>query len=252
MAALFHILASRPRPIKSIRVTGVGPNFDLLEDTGRRLSDFAAGLASQGKIADLAPLQRRHPAEATVVHWTQHCLYDVTGSDVAAAQFLKSLRPCLITIVEQDLCHGGDFLGRFVEALHYYSALFDAIGDGVGGGRRGGRWRGGFGGRDKEHTGGRRAEEDREVTVEGWGDELRRVGFRQVSLAGSPAAQANLLLGMGPWKGYTLMEEDGMLKLGWKDLSLLTASAWRPADGAGEVEVDADEADWDRCDRVSL
>jgi len=44
--------------------------------------------------------------------------------------------------------------------------------------------------------------------VERWGDELWRAGFRPVSLAGSPAAQARLLLGMYPWKGYTLVEED--------------------------------------------
>jgi hypothetical protein len=27
-----------------------------------------------------------------------------------------------------------------------------------------------------------------------------------------------------------LVEENGCLKLGWKDLSLLTASAWQPSD----------------------
>jgi hypothetical protein len=37
---------------------------------------------------------------------------------------------------------------------------------------------------------------------------------------------------MYPWKGYTLVEEDACLKLGWKDLSLLTASAWKPTDDA--------------------
>ena len=68
--------------------------------------------------------------------------------------------------------------------------------------------------------------------MERWGDELRRAGFRPVSLAGSPATQARLLLGMYSWKGYTLVEEDACLKLGWKDLSLLTASAWEPADAA--------------------
>ncbi|CAM8898198.1 unnamed protein product [Rhodiola kirilowii] len=159
-----------------------------------------------------------------------HCLYDITGSDYGTLRLLNSLRPKLITIVEQDLSHGGSFLGRFVEALHYYSALFDALGDGldaesverhtveqqlfgceirnivaVGGPKRTG-----------------------EVKVEKWGEELGRAGFRPVSLGGSPAAQASLLLGMFPWKGYTLVEESGCLKLGWKDLSLLTASAWQP------------------------
>ncbi|KAL5731430.1 Scarecrow-like protein 23 [Ranunculus cassubicifolius] len=238
---LFHILHSRSKKIQSIRITGVGSSFELLEATGRRLTDFASsfGLPFEfvplegkvGNISDLSQLAPR-PNEATVVHWMHHCLYDITGSDLGTLKLLKILKPKLITIVEQDLSNGGNFLGRFVEALHYYSALFDALGDGqawdsmeryqveqqifgceirnivaVGGPKRTG-----------------------EVKVERWGDELRQVGFNPVSLGGNPAAQANLLLGMFPWKGYTLVEENGCLKLGWKDLSLLTASAWQPSD----------------------
>ncbi|XP_047948144.1 scarecrow-like protein 23 [Salvia hispanica] len=238
---LFHILASKAKKIKSFRITGLGPSAELLSSTGRRLGEFAAALnipfqfqpleGKIGNIKDLSQLDIKL-GETVIVHWMHHCLYDVTGSDVGALQLLTMIRPKLITVVEQDLSHGGSFLGRFVEALHYYSALFDALGDGleaesverhtaeqqllgceirnivaVGGPKRTG-----------------------EVKVERWGDELVRVGFRPVSLAGNPAAQANLLLGMFPWQGYTMMEENGCLKLGWKDLSLLTASAWQPSD----------------------
>ncbi|KAG2646211.1 scarecrow-like protein 23 [Panicum virgatum] len=253
---LFHILASRPRKPRSLRITGLGASLDVLEATGRRLADFAASLGLPfefhpiegkiGHVADAAALlgprhhhhHHRHH-EATVVHWMHHCLYDVTGSDLGTVRLLRSLRPKLITIVEQDLGHSGDFLGRFVEALHYYSALFDALGDGAGAGAA------------AEESAERHAVERQllgaeirnivavggpkrtgEVRVERWGDELRRAGFRPVSLAGSPATQARLLLGMYSWKGYTLVEEDACLKLGWKDLSLLTASAWEPADAA--------------------
>jgi hypothetical protein len=244
---LFHMLASRPcRPL-SLRVTGLGASLDVLEATGRRLADFAASLGLPfefqpiegkiGHVADAAALlgprhHQHHQREATVVYWMHHCLYDVTGSDVGTVRLLKSLRPKLITIVEQDLGHSGDFLGRFVEALHYYSALFDALGDGASAG----------GAEEERHAverlllgaeirnivavGG--PKRTGEVRVERWGDELRRAGFRPVSLTGAPAAQARLLLGMYPWKGYTLVEEDGCLKLGWKDLSLLTASSWEP------------------------
>ncbi|KAL6656787.1 hypothetical protein ACP70R_004567 [Stipagrostis hirtigluma subsp. patula] len=249
---LFHILASRARRPRSLRITGLGASLDVLEATGRRLADFAASLGLpfefhpvEGKIghvpdaaALLGPRHHHHhrrDGEATVVHWMHHSLYDVTGSDAGTVRLLSSLRPKLITIVEQDLGHSSDFLGRFVEALHYYSALFDALGDGAGAA--------------EEESAERHAVERQllgaeirnivavggpkrtgEVRVERWGDELRRAGFRPVSLAGSPAAQARLLLGMYPWKGYTLVEEDACLKLGWKDLSLLTASAWEPTD----------------------
>ncbi|CAI0440022.1 unnamed protein product [Linum tenue] len=224
-----------------MRITGFGSSAELLESTGRRLADFASSLGLPfefqplegkiGSVTDLSHLGIR-PREAVVVHWMHHCLYDITGSDLGTLRVLSLLRPKLVTIVEQDLSHGGNFLGRFVEALHYYSALFDALGDGldvdnlerhtveqqlfgceirnivaVGGPKRTG-----------------------EVKVERWGEELRKVGFRPVSLGGNPAAQASLLLGMFPWKGYTLVEEEnGSLKLGWKDLSLLTASAWEPS-----------------------
>ncbi|XP_061362432.1 scarecrow-like protein 23 [Gastrolobium bilobum] len=238
---LFHILASRSKKIRSMRITGFGSCSELLESTGRRLADFASSLGLpfefhpvEGKIGSVTEVSQLgvRPNEAIVVHWMHHCLYDITGSDLGTLRLLTQLRPKLITTVEQDLSHAGSFLARFVEALHYYSALFDALGDGlsvdslerhmveqqllgceirnivaVGGPKRTG-----------------------EVKVERWGDELRRVGFRPVSLRGNPAAQASLLLGMFPWKGYTLVEENGSLKLGWKDLSLLIASAWQPSD----------------------
>ncbi|XP_062187811.1 scarecrow-like protein 23 [Phragmites australis] len=248
---LFHILASRPRKPRSLRITGLGASLDVLEATGRRLADFAAPLGLPfefhpiegkiGHVADAAALlgphhHHDHGDEATVVHWMHHCLYDVTGSDAGTVRLLKSLRPKLITIVEQDLRHSGDFLGRFVEALHYYSALFDALGDGAGAAEESAERHAverqllGAEIRNIVAVGG--PKRTGEVRVERWGDELRRAGFRPVSLAGSPATQARLLLGMYPWKGYTLVEEDWCLKLGWKDLSLLTASAWEPTDDA--------------------
>ncbi|GAA0170407.1 hypothetical protein LIER_24675 [Lithospermum erythrorhizon] len=241
---LFNILASRSRKVKGLKITGLGPSIELLESTGRRLGEFASSLGLPfefhpvegkiGNVKDLGELGVKVNGETVVVHWMHHCLYDVTASDLGTLRLLTTLRPKLITVVEQDLSHEGSFLGRFVEALHYYSALFDALGDGlseesverhmveqqvfgceirnivaVGGPKRTG-----------------------EVKVERWGDELRRIGFRPVSLSGSPAAtQAGLLLGMFPFRGYTLVEEEnGCLKLGWKDLSLLTASAWTPLD----------------------
>ncbi|GMY09524.1 scarecrow-like protein 23 [Fagus crenata] len=241
---LFHILASRNKKIRSMRVTGFGSSSELLDSTGKRLADFASSLGLpfefqpvEGKIGNLKdPSQlgvRVSEGEAIVVHWMHHCLYDITGSDLGALRMLTLLRPKLITIVEQDLSHGGGFLARFVDALHYYSALFDALGgDGLGGDsvERHMVEQQLFGCEIRNIVAVGGPKRTGEEKVERWGQELGRVGFKPVSLAGNPAAQASLLLGMFPWKGYTLVEENGCLKLGWKDLSLLTASAWQPSD----------------------
>ncbi|KAI8526705.1 hypothetical protein RHMOL_Rhmol12G0016300 [Rhododendron molle] len=238
---LFHILASRPKKIRSIRITGVGSSIELLESTGRRLAEFASsfGLPFEfhpvegkiGNITDLSQLGVRE-GDTIVVHWMHHCLYDITGSDYGTLRLLTLLRPKLITTVEQDLSHSGNFLGRFVEALHYYSALFDALGDGLGADsvERNQVEHQLFGCEIRNIVAVGGPKRTGEVKVERWGDELVRVGFGPVSLAGNPATQASLLLGMFPWKGYTLVEEHGCLKLGWKDLSLMTASAWQPSD----------------------
>lgn len=140
------------------------------------------------------------------------------------------LRPKVVTIVEQDLSQAGSFLGRFVEAIHYYSALFDSLGASYAEDS------------NERHVVEQQllAREIRNVLAVGgpgrtgevkflnWRDKLCQSGFRSISLGGNAATQASLLLGMFPCDGYTLVEENGTLKLGWKDLCLLTASAWRP------------------------
>ncbi|XP_022881217.1 protein SCARECROW-like [Olea europaea var. sylvestris] len=236
---LFHILASRPGGPPFVRLTGLGTSMEALEATGKRLSDFAEKLGLPfefapvaDKIGNLNPQRLSiSETEAVAVHWLQHSFYDVTGSDTNALWLLQRLCPKVVTVVEQDLSHAGSFLGRFVEAIHYYSALFDSLGDcygeeseerhiveqqllsreirnvlAVGGPSRSG-----------------------EVKFTNWRERFQQSGFKGVSLGGNAAAQATLLLGMFPSDGYTLVEDNGALKLGWRDLCLLTASAWRPS-----------------------
>ncbi|KAM1198784.1 hypothetical protein ACFXTH_010079 [Malus domestica] len=235
---LFHILASRPGGPPYVRLTGLGTSMEALEATGKRLSDFAdkLGLPFEffpvaEKVANLDPERLNiSKREAVAVHWLQHSLYDVTGSDSSTLWLLQRLAPKVVTVVEQDLSHAGSFLGRFVEAIHYYSALFDSLGASYG-----------------EESEERHVVEQQllsreirnvlavggpsrsgEVKFHNWREKFQQTGFRGISLAGNAANQAALLLGMFPSDGYTLVEDNGTLKLGWKDLCLLTASAWRP------------------------
>jgi hypothetical protein len=86
---LFHILASRPGGPPRVRLTGLGASVEVLQATGKRLSDFADTLglpfefcAVAEKAGNVDPeklgVTRR---EAVAVHWLHHSLYDVTGSD---------------------------------------------------------------------------------------------------------------------------------------------------------------------------
>ncbi|GMI71921.1 hypothetical protein HRI_000861400 [Hibiscus trionum] len=236
---LFHILASRPGGPPHVRLTGLGTSLESLEATGKRLSDFADKLGIPfefcpvaDKVGNLEPGRLNiRKTEAVAVHWLQHSLYDVTGSDTNTLWLLQRLAPKVVTVVEQDLSHGGSFLGRFVEAIHYYSALFDSLGASYGEES------------EERHVveqqllskeirnvlalgGPSRTSE--EVKFHNWREKLQQSGFKPISLAGNAATQATLLLGMFPSDGYTLVEDNGALKLGWKDLCLLTASAWRP------------------------
>uniref|UniRef100_A0A0E0N6E1 Uncharacterized protein n=1 Tax=Oryza rufipogon TaxID=4529 RepID=A0A0E0N6E1_ORYRU len=50
------------------------------------------------------------------------------GALNSVLQTIRKLSPRAFVLVEQDAGHNGPFfLGRFMEALHYYAALFDAL-----------------------------------------------------------------------------------------------------------------------------
>ncbi|KAL5068053.1 hypothetical protein RYX36_018940, partial [Vicia faba] len=237
--AFFHILATRMEGRPKVRMTGMGASMELLVETGKNLSNFARrlGLCLEfyplackfGEVVDVSILQIR-PNETLAVHWLKHSLYDSTGPDWKTLRLLEELEPRIITLVEQDVNIGGSFLDRFVGSLHYYSTLFDSLGSylhsddsnrnivehdllskeinnilAIGGPKRSG-----------------------EEKFRLWRSELvASNSFEQVPMSGNSMAQAQLILNMfSPAHGYSVAQVDGMLRLGWKDTSLYTASSW--------------------------
>ncbi|XP_057509367.1 protein SCARECROW-like [Actinidia eriantha] len=235
--ALFHILATRLEGPPHVRMTGMGTSLDLLVETGKQLSNFAKRLGVSFEFhpipkkfgdVDMSMLQIRR-GEALAVHWLQHSLYDATGTDWKTMRHLQDLAPRVITLVEQDTSHGGSFLDRFVGSLHYYSTIFDSLGAFLPSDDQS-RHR-------VEHClmykeinnilaigGPARSGEDK---FRHWRSELARNGFMQVRMSGNSMAQAQLILNMfPPTHGYSLVQGDGTIRLGWKETSLFTASAW--------------------------
>ncbi|ERM97548.1 protein SCARECROW [Amborella trichopoda] len=236
---LLHALATRVRGPPHVRMTGLGVSLGTLEETGKQLSCFARRLgmhfefqpvAKRFSEVEMSVLQGRR-AEAVAVHWLQHSSYDAIGSDHKALSMLKDLAPKVVTLAEQEMARSGPFLERFVGALHYYSSMFDALAVSL----------------PHDNPDRHRVEHDllsREVTnvlavggparsgevkFSSWRAELLRncQHFTQVPLSSNTASHAQLVLNMLPSShGYTLFQGDGTLKLGWKDTSLYTASAW--------------------------
>ncbi|XP_030494481.2 GRAS family protein RAD1-like [Cannabis sativa] len=151
------------------------------------------------------------------------------GSLKSILQSIKKLSPTLFTIVEQDANHNGPFfLGRFLESLHYYSAIFDSLEASL---PRNSQQRMKI---ERHHF----AEEIRNIVafegpsrierherVDQWRRQLGRAGFQVLGL--KCLSQARMMLSVYGCDGYTLSTEKGCLLLGWKGRPILLASAWQ-------------------------
>ncbi|KAE8679643.1 putative ribonuclease H protein [Hibiscus syriacus] len=102
---LFHILATRTEGPPIITMTRFGSSMELLVETGKQLSNFAKRLRISFEF---------HPIAKKFGEMTLH---------------IEQLAPTVVTLVEQDvLTNGCSFSDRFVNSLHYYSAVFDSLG----------------------------------------------------------------------------------------------------------------------------
>ncbi|XP_022959701.1 protein SCARECROW-like [Cucurbita moschata] len=222
---------------RHVRITAMGTTMELLLDTGKQLSNIARqlGLSFEynpiatkvGKV-DISMVKLRQ-GEMVVVNWVQHCLYDATGSDWKTLGLIQQLGPKVFTFVEQDMCHGGSYLDRFVSSLHYYSAIFDSLGACLSSNDSNRN--------QVEHNilyreinnilaigGSSRSGEEK---LKEWRSELRKC-LMEVPMSANSMAQAWLMLNMqSNNQGFSLVQgEGGALKLRWKDTSLYTASSW--------------------------
>lgn len=235
--ALFHILATRMEGPPHVTMTGMGTSMELLIETGKQLSNFAKRLGMSfefhpidGKTGEIDISKFKiSRGDAVAIHWVQHSLYDATGPDWKTMRLVQALSPRVVTLVEQEITLGGSFLDRFVGSLHYYSTIFDSLGaflESDDSSRH-----------NVEHGllyreinnilaigGPARNGEDK---FRHWRSELSKNGFMQVPMSTNSMAQAQLILNMfPPAHGYSLVQGDGTLRLGWKDTSLFTASVW--------------------------
>ncbi|XP_052208101.1 GRAS family protein RAD1-like [Diospyros lotus] len=254
--SLIRALASRAEGApKSLRITGIvgaHQNCLALKASIESLIDESSSLGIPLELhlieepASPALLTKEklnlREGEALFVNSIMHLheyVKESRGSLKTVLQAIRKLGPIVLTVVEQDANHNGPFfLGRFLESLHYYSAIFDALEASL---PRNSPQRMKI---EKLHF----AEEIRNIVAfEGsdrierheradqWRRQLGRAGFQAVGLKGM--SQARMMLAVYGCDGYTLTSDKGCLLLGWKGRPIMLASAWQVPSDHSKVSI---------------
>ncbi|CAA3002103.1 DELLA RGL1-like [Olea europaea subsp. europaea] len=237
--AFIQALAARPGGAPFLRITGVGHDPEAVRETGRCLTELAHSLHVPfefhpvgEQLEDLRPhMFNRRVGEALAVNSVNR-LHRVPGHALGnLLALIRDQAPNIVTIVEQEASHNGPyFLGRFLEALHCYSAIFDSLDatfppDSL---QRA---------KVEQHIfapeiwnivaceGPERVM--RHERLEKWRKLMEGKGFEGVPLSENAVTQSKILLGLYSCDGYRLTEDKGSLLLGWQDRAILAASAWR-------------------------
>ncbi|XVE50113.1 hypothetical protein DITRI_Ditri01bG0135700 [Diplodiscus trichospermus] len=237
--AFMQALAARPNGPPFLRITGVGPFIETVKETGRSLTELAHSLHIPfefhpigEQLEDIKPhMFNRRVGEALAVN-TINRLHRVPGNCLGGLlAMIRDQAPNIVTLVEQEASHNGPyFLGRFLEALHYYSAIFDSLDatfptDST---QRAKVEQYIFAPEIRNivaYEGSERVE--RHERLEKWRKIMEGKGFKGVPFSANAVTQSKILLGLYPCDGYRLTEDKCCLLLGWQDRALLAASAWR-------------------------
>ncbi|KAH6772069.1 hypothetical protein C2S52_005154 [Perilla frutescens var. hirtella] len=238
---LIHSLARRQGPPPRLRITAVGLSTDKFRAIGDELEAYAVGLGVKlefsvvhSNLENLNPKEiKTVPGETLVVNsiLQLHCVVkESRGALNSVLQIIHELSPKVLVVVEQDSSHNGPFfLGRFMEALHYYSAIFDSLDAML----------------PKYDTKRAKMEQfyfaeeiknivscegparvERHERVDQWRRRMSRAGFQPVAL--KMVGQAKQWLNsINAGEGYTTVEEKGCLVLGWKSKPIIAASCWK-------------------------
>ncbi|XP_047326182.1 GRAS family protein RAM1-like [Impatiens glandulifera] len=237
--AFMQALASRQSGVPFLRITGIGPSPEAVRETGRCLNELAQSLHLPfefhpvgEQLEDLRPhMFNRRVGEALAVNSVGR-LHEVPGNSLGGLlSMIRDQAPNIVTIVEQEASHNGPyFLGRFLEALHFYSAIFDSLDATfpIDSTQRAKVEQCIFAEEIKNIVACEGAERVvRHERLQKWRKTMEGKGFKAVPLSANAVSQSRMLLEMYPCDGYRLTEDAGCLLLGWQDRAIIAASAWR-------------------------
>ncbi|KAL4596309.1 hypothetical protein ACB092_12G155000 [Castanea dentata] len=256
-ASLMQALVSRKEgpPGPHLRITaitrgGTGSSgrrsIGTVQETGRRLIAFAASIGQPFSFHQcrLDSDETFRPSVLKLVRGESlvvNCMLNLPHFNFRApdsvSSFLsgpKSLNLRIVTLVEEELGTGPvgkpDFLGRFMDTLHHYSAVYDSLEAGFPmqsraralverlflGPRISGSLARIYCNREKPE----------ETQTSSWGDWLATAGLKPVTISSANHCQAKLLLSLFN-DGYRVEEvANNKIVLGRKLRRLLSASVW--------------------------
>ncbi|KAM3761113.1 hypothetical protein ACB098_01G243100 [Castanea mollissima] len=223
--AFMQALAARPGGAPFLRITGVGSSIESVRETGKCLTELPHSLHIPfefhpvgEQLEDLKPhMFNRRVGEALAVNSVNR-LHRVPSNSLGnLLAMIRDQAPNIVTQVEQEASHNGPyFLGRFLEALHYYSAIFDSL-DAM------------FTPESAQRAkveqyifapeirnivafeGPERTE--RHERLEKWRKIMEGKGFKGVPLSANAVTQSKILLGLYSCDGYRLTEDKGCKRL---------------------------------------
>lgn len=246
---LLQALAARPGGAPYVRITGIDDPLskhargDGLAAVGKRLAAISEKFkipVEFNPVPVFAPQVTREmldvrPGEALAVnfplqlHHTPDESVDVSNPRDGLLRMVKSLSPKVVTLVEQESnTNTAPFFSRFIEALEYYSAMFESL-DVVLPRDRKERIN------VEQHCLARdivnviacegKERVERHELLGKWKSRFTMAGFQQYPLSSYVNSVIKGLLKCYS-EHYTLMEKDGAMLLGWKERNLISASAW--------------------------
>ncbi|KAL5730646.1 hypothetical protein ACHQM5_003444 [Ranunculus cassubicifolius] len=242
--SLIRTLSSRPEGPPNLRITTIingdqDPNLHahmqtLIDDASSLGMSLTFHLITETVTPALFTPEKLNlsKGEVLIINSIMHLhkyVKESRGSLKLILQSIKKLSPTLLTVVEQDANHNGPFfLGRFLESLHYYSAIFDSLEDSLPrhNSQRFKIERLHFGEEIRNIVAYEGAERiERHERADQWRRQLGRAGFQVVGLK----CMSGIRMRLEAYRcdGYSLGAEKGCLLLGWKGRSIMLASAWR-------------------------
>ncbi|KAG6543244.1 hypothetical protein Mapa_015325 [Marchantia paleacea] len=143
---------------------------------------------------------------------------------------VQSLRPKLFSLLEQEANHNvPHFLPRFLEALHFYSAMFDSLDATLTRisperAKVEQLWLGqeiinilACEGRDRV---------ERHERLQQWRVRMAKAGFRSLPLSDLAVLQVKTFPSIAYGTGFTVLENRGSLILSWQERPLFSCSMW--------------------------